>query len=436
MPAEPARAFRAWLRVLSGGVLSGWLALAGCSRSGPPDAGPAMGPAVVGTQLADAGVLPAQVRPDGGPAAPSTADAGGGAGAGAGSAAGAAPAPADAAAPAMDAGAPAMDAGPGASADAGGDAGAGAGDACERLDPAQPPQALMLSGNLGTHDPSIIAAGGRYYVFQTGPGIPTKSSSDLLSWSAGPAVFSSNPAWIAQQVPGASDLWAPDISFFGGQYHLYYAASTFGSNHSCIGHATRTSLSSGSWSDHGAVICSNASGQNDNWNAIDPNAALDQSGTPWLVFGSFWSGIKAVRLDTSGARADDQLHALATRQSASGAIEAPYVVHHCGYYYLFTSFDQCCKGADSTYNIRVGRASSILGPYVDRDGTAMLQGGGTLVLQGGTRWRGPGHNAVLLTDHGAFNVYHSYDANNGGQSVLRISELVWDDQGWPVSGGP
>ena len=84
----------------------------------------------------------------------------------------------------------------------------------------------------------------------------------------------------------------------------------------------------------------------------------------------------------------------------------------------------------------VGRSDAITGPYQDRAGTAMLQGGGTLVLQGDTRWHGPGHNAVLLTDHGAYDIYHSYDANNNGQSFLRISELVWDDEGWPVSGGP
>jgi arabinan endo-1,5-alpha-L-arabinosidase len=318
--------------------------------------------------------------------------------------------------------------------DAGGSSDAGSN--CEHLDMARPPQSLALTGNLGTHDPSMIEADGQYYEFQTGPGIPTKTSTDLLAWRAGPNVFNGNPAWIAQQVSGATDLWAPDISFFGGVYHLYYAASTFGSNHSCIGHATRATLSSGAWADQGSVICSNAPGKTDDWNAIDPNAVVDAAGTPWLAFGSFWSGLKLIKLDSSGKRADDQLHAIATRTTNGGAIEAPYIVHHCGHYYLFASFDTCCKGVDSTYNIRVGRADDIAGPYMDRAGTAMLQGGGTQVLQSGTRWKGPGHNAVLLTSHGAFNVYHSYDANNNGQSFLRIAELAWDDAGWPVSGGP
>ena len=128
--------------------------------------------------------------------------------------------------------------------------------ACPRLDASHPPAVLALTGNLGTHDPALIAADGKYYLFQTGHDLPTKTSSDLLAWQGGSAVFSSNPSWIASAVPDATDLWAPDISNFGGSYHLYYAASSFGKNTSCIGHATRASLAAGAWTDHGSVVCS------------------------------------------------------------------------------------------------------------------------------------------------------------------------------------
>jgi arabinan endo-1,5-alpha-L-arabinosidase len=310
-------------------------------------------------------------------------------------------------------------------------------DRCEVgvFDPDNPPRALTLSGNLGAHDPVIIAAEGQYHYFSTGNGISVKTSPDLLRWTQRADVFPATPAWFEQLVPAYAprNIWAPDISYFGGQYHLYYSVSSFGSNRSCIGHATRASLTEGDWTDHENAFCSNQPGQNDNYNAIDPNVVLDPAGSPWLAFGSFWSGVKLIRLDLNGERTGSDLVALASR--GGGAIEAPFLVRRCGFYYLFVSFDACCQGADSTYNTRVGRSRELLGPYLDRNGTPMLEGGGTLVLAAGGDWVGPGHNAILIDGTRAYNVYHAYAASNGA-SQLRISELVWDTEGWPISGGP
>ncbi|WP_437816443.1 arabinan endo-1,5-alpha-L-arabinosidase [Sorangium sp. So ce1078] len=322
---------------------------------------------------------------------------------------------------------------------AGGTGGAGGGgDRCAEalLDPASPPAALRLSGNLGTHDPVAIQAGDRYYLFQTGDRIPMKISSNLMDWQDAGRVFDAKPAWLEATVQGVRDLWAPDISRFGDTYHLYYSASTFGSNKSCIGHATKASLDDREpWADRGPAICSN-DGTRDDWNAIDPNVAMDEDGTPWLVFGSFWSGIKMVKLTPSGERADAELHALASRPDAGGALEAPFIVRRCGFYYLFVSFDACCRGTDSTYKMAVGRSTSITGPYVDKEGREMRSGGGTVLVEGGGRWRGPGHNAVLFANDRAYNIYHAYDAEANGAPTLRISDLAWDSDGWPRSGGP
>jgi arabinan endo-1,5-alpha-L-arabinosidase len=328
--------------------------------------------------------------------------------------------------------------GVGGAAAGGGAGGSGApGDRCEvsRFDAAKPPKVLELTGNLGTHDPVVLEAAGKFFLFATGDNLAAKTSSDLLAWQAAPEPLprAARPAWVAEQVPGVSNLWAPDASYFGGRYHLYYSASTFGKNRSCIGHLTRASLTEGSWTDEGSVICSATS---DDYNAIDPNVIVDEAGTPWLAFGSFWSGIKLIELDERGARDGTSLTALASRPSASGALEAPFLVRRCGYYYLFTSWDSCCKGADSTYHVRVGRSRSLSEPFVDKDGKPLLQGGGSLVVQGGPRYKGPGHNAVLFTKDGSYNVYHAYDANDNGAPVLRIAELAWDEQGWPVSAGP
>lgn len=303
------------------------------------------------------------------------------------------------------------------------------------FDPNDPPEALVLTGSLGAHDPVIMAANGQYHYFATGGGISSKSSANLLTWANQGPVFATLPAWLQQLVPDFSgrSLWAPDISYFGGQYHLYYSVSSFGSNRSCIGHATRAALDAGEWTDRESVFCSNQPGQTDNFNAIDPNVIVDAAGTPWMAFGSFWSGIEMIRLNQEGNRDGTELLEIASR--GGGAIEAPFIVRRCGYYYLFVSFDRCCQGADSTYNTRVGRSSELAGPYVDKAGTPMLSGGGSLVLQAGGDWAGPGHNAILIEGTRAYNVYHAYAVTNGA-SQLRISELVWDSEGWPISGGP
>lgn len=296
------------------------------------------------------------------------------------------------------------------------------------------PGMLGLSGDISpVHDPAIIATATGFHLFATGQGIAVFESPDLLEWTETGQVFAVKPPWITTTDPGSPNhLWAPDVSQFGGQYHLYYSASRFGSNSSCIGHATSPSLEPANWVDDGAaVICSSGA---DNYNAIDPAAIIDEAGQPWLAFGSFWGGLKLIPLAMDGRRQGADIHSLATRSNT--AVEAPFIIRRDGFYYLFESVDFCCRGVDSTYRIMVGRSSTITGPYTDRVGTPLLSGGGTLVVEGDGRWRGPGHNAVLETATGTYNVYHAYDADRGGAPTLRIAEVSWTADGWPSSSGP
>jgi arabinan endo-1,5-alpha-L-arabinosidase len=308
--------------------------------------------------------------------------------------------------------------------------------------PPSAPPADPAGDVIGVTDPSIIHDGGAFYVFSSGVGVPILRSTDLTHWQAAGQVFAEVPAWAQAQVPGAGSIWAPDISYFGGAYHLYYAVSRYGTNRSVIGLATNATLDASSplyrWVDRGEVIASRPG--RSNWNAIDPQVTLDASGTPWLVFGSQWSGIKLAPLDPStgkllGGRGRRGLVGLAHRPGAR-PIEAPYLVRHDGAYYLFASFDLCCQGAASTYKIMVGRSSRIGGPYVDREGRPMSRGGGTLVLGGEGRYRGPGHNAVLTVGGRSWLVYHTYDALNAGTPRLQIRPLSWGADGWPVVGAP
>jgi arabinan endo-1,5-alpha-L-arabinosidase len=320
---------------------------------------------------------------------------------------------------------------------------------------ADPPQALKLEGDVaGAHDPSMILEGNTYYVFTTGRTksggqLAIRCSSDLTNWRLCGQVFDSVPAWIHERSPGTRDLWAPDISFSHGQYRLYYAYSLFGKNTSGIALATAKTLDPASpnygWHDEGLVLESKVE---DDYNAIDPNYVEDSEHHAWLAFGSFWSGIKMRSIDAASGKlseSDKTTYSLASRVRPADAppnppglpgnwqaVEAPFIVHRGGYYYLFTSFDLCCRGIKSTYRTVVGRAKSITGPYVDQEGVAMLQGGGTNLLTANARWLGPGGESILLRKHQPdLIVYHAYD-HETGKSQLQISTLEWKD-GWPAA---
>jgi arabinan endo-1,5-alpha-L-arabinosidase len=307
---------------------------------------------------------------------------------------------------------------------------------------------LPLEGDVSpVHDPVVIKEKGTYYVFCTGGRngqdvLPIRASPDMRTWKAAGFVFESLPDWAAREVPLARNAWAPDIAYFNGKYHLYYSVSSFGSRNSAIGLATTRTLDPASpdyrWTDEGMVLRSYQ--DKDDWNAIDPNLVLDGD-RAWLVWGSFWGGIKMRRIDPSSGKlsaADETMHALSSRpreQPINGSVEAPFIVRHGDYWYLFVSFDRCCRGAQSTYNVVVGRSRLVTGPYLDRSGKPMSEGGGTLVLEATTpTWRGPGHPAIFSEGGKDYMFFHAYFGEGRGPgSALQISTMVWED-GWPKVG--
>jgi arabinan endo-1,5-alpha-L-arabinosidase len=240
-------------------------------------------------------------------------------------------------------------------------------------------------------------------------------------------------------------MWAPDIVYHNDEYYLYYSVSAFGKNTSCIGVATNKTLDPKEpdfkWVDHGKVIQS-IPGKND-WNAIDAAIAFDDDGEPWMSFGSFWGGLKLVKLDDDlkTLAQPEEWYTIAKRprsletdesDAGDGAIEAPFIFKKNGYYYLFVSFDYCCRGAESTYKIMVGRAKNIEGPYIDKEGKSMLNGGGSLVLKGNDDWHAIGHNAAYTFDGIDYLVCHGYDAHDNARQKLIIREIKWDNDDWPV----
>jgi arabinan endo-1,5-alpha-L-arabinosidase len=300
-----------------------------------------------------------------------------------------------------------------------------------------------LTGDTRIHDPSIIELGSAYVAFGTGEqgryrgAIRAKTSPDGVNWTDAGPVGEGVPDWAEEKVGyRPHNIWAPSISQRAGVFSLYYSVSSFGINTSAIGLMTNNSLNPASpgqgWQDQGLVLMSDI---RDDFNAIDPFRIDTSDGHAFLSFGSFWSGIKLRELAPETGKlinADTPIISLAGRQG--GAIEASSILEHEGKFYLFVSFDQCCKGVASTYNIRVGRADTIVGPYLDRDGKQMLRGGGSLLLASSGRFFGPGGQEAVKTSKGEMLAYHYYDAAEAGAAKLQFSPIGWSPDGWPELG--
>ena len=299
------------------------------------------------------------------------------------------------------------------------------------------------------HDPTMVKEGDWYYLAITGDAatgrdyLPMKRSLDLIHWEQLPPVFTQLPDDVlaaigATQADAPRDAWAPDLSWTGSEWRLYYSVSRFGTTSSVTALATSESLDPSSpdygWVDRGIVLETEPGAD---YNAIDANYVADAEGRAWLTFGSFFSGLKIVELDpTTGKLAPDaQVLDLARRPINFNPIEGPSILAKDGWYYLFVAFDYCCRGAESDYRVMVGRSRSITGPYVDKAGVSMLAGGGTEVLRGYNEFQGTGHPDVFSSGGVDYLVNHYYDALSDPTPRLNVRALGWDG-GWPTVGDP
>lgn len=304
---------------------------------------------------------------------------------------------------------------------------------------------IVSAKQVEVHDPVMAKEGDTYYVFSTGPGITYYESKDLVNWQLSGRVFKDQPSWAQRVAPGFDGhLWAPDIIHKDGLFYLYYSVSAFGKNTSAIGVTVNKTLNPKAkdylWIDQGIVLQSVP--ERDDWNAIDPAIIKDENNEYWMSFGSFWAGLKLVKLDDDLVRLaqPQEWYSIAARPrdpdaliegEKNGAVEAPFIFHKNDFYYLFVSFDKCCRAANSDYNVRVGRASSVTGPYLDKNGKDLKQGGGSMVIAGNQDWPGLGHNAAYTFDGKDYLVLHAYESADKGIQKLRILPMSWQD-GWPV----
>nr|WP_236070542.1 arabinan endo-1,5-alpha-L-arabinosidase [Streptomyces polyasparticus] len=293
------------------------------------------------------------------------------------------------------------------------------------------PNPGVLTGDIAVHDPSMVKTPSGYVLYSTHNGIEARTSTDRTHFKRAGSAFTNLPSWWATYSKDRSP-WAPDVSYHGGKYLMYYAVSSFGSTHSAIGFASSPSGQPGTWTDHGIVHSTTTSS---GYNAIDPNLFVDRDGKWWMSLGSWSSGIKMIRLDPSTGKqyaGDRTLYSIAARPTGSKAVEGPAVVRRGAYYYLFASYDVCCAGVNSTYKIKVGRAGSPTGPYIDKNGVRMTAGGGSEVLATHGRYIGPGGQSVLPDSDGDLLVYHYYDGQDNGAPKLGVNLLNWSG-GWPTA---
>lgn len=337
--------------------------------------------------------------------------------------------------------------------------------------------------NPDAHDPVMACENGKYYLFGTGMGVSVMSSDDMKTWKMEKPVFqaiyqptppgtpegrfvprvldrgnSTIPGWALDSIRNYSGhTWAPDISYHDGKWLLYYSCSSFGKNGSGIGLATNKSLDPASpdfkWEDQGPVIISHQ--HVNNYNCIDPNLIVDDKGTPWLTFGSFWDGIQLVKLKKDYQTLDGQPKTISRRigrkitldeidniehytiegndtiEAGENAVEAPFIIKNGKYYYLFVSFDYCCRGEKSTYRTVVGRSKKVEGPYVDSKGVPMAKGGGDTIIGPNDEFFGAGHNSAYKFGEQWYFVSHAYVKAENGRAKLLIRKMSFQN-GWPV----
>ncbi len=285
------------------------------------------------------------------------------------------------------------------------------------------------------HDPVLAYENGTYYLYCTGHGITQMTSTDRKQWTLyrdGVLKNEQVPAWSHDSVPGFENhIWAPDVIKYRKKWYLAYSCSTFGKNTSAIGLLSNTSLANkDGWKDEGCIIASK--GKRDNWNAIDPNFIIDDKGNPWMTWGSFWDGIKLIPLDkTMHVKKGAKPMTIARRHAETNAIEAPFIIKHGNYYYLFVSWDYCCRGIKSTYRVAMGRSKQVAGPYLDKEGKDMREGGGYLLIEGDKKeFEAMGHSSAYSFPDGDFFFCHGYSIEKDGASILVEKKIHWTDDGW------
>lgn len=271
------------------------------------------------------------------------------------------------------------------------------------------------------HDPStIMECEGKYYTLGTGGG--GLISEDGWTWHGG-----------AERPGGGA---APDAIRIGDRYLVVYGATGGGlgggHNGKILTMWNKTlDPTSPDFKFTEPILVAQSDGVEDN-DAIDPGLLLDPNdGRLWCSYGTYFGFIRLIELDPQTGKRVEGNKAI----DIAIDCEATDLEYRDGWYYLLGTHGTCCDGANSTYNIVVGRSREITGPYLDNMGREMLKGGGKMVVAARDRLIGPGHFGRFVQEEGVekMSCHYEADLDQSGRSVLGILPLLWQD-GWPVAG--
>lgn len=290
---------------------------------------------------------------------------------------------------------------------------------------------LANPGNIPVHDPNIILHNEQYYLFKGGVNIPIFKSANVSGpWEKFGTVLAGDSI-----IPKTNRTrpWAPTTIEKDGTFYCYYTVSAKGSRDSAIGVATTTSLDGSPWTDHGVLINTGTGAGSGVWpytitNAIDASVVFDRdSGQAYLNYGSFWHDIWQVPLEDDllsvrDGEAPDAVQLTFIPRAKTKPEEGVWVSFRDGFYYAWFSHGNCCNfkngfpGRGKEYSIRVGRSRSVRGPFEDKTGKSLLEGGGTVVYGSnhGAVYA-PGGLGVLPGNNDSMDIlYYHYLNTSGG----------------------
>ncbi|PLN80496.1 endo-1,5-alpha-L-arabinosidase [Aspergillus taichungensis] len=309
---------------------------------------------------------------------------------------------------------------------------------------------LPNQGNVRTHDPNIVEYNNAFYMYKGGVHLPIHKAPALDGpWEMVGTVLD-GPSIVEKG--NSNRPWAPTTIERNGRFYCFYTVSSRSNRDSAIGVASSDNPEGGGWKDHGALISTQKGPRADIWpytvsNAIDASYIEDQdTHKPYLLFGSFWHGIFQVPLADDLLSVEDKDHPDAKNlvylpKGKRKPDEGSFMSYHEPYYYLWFSHGKCCyfdgdlPKAGEEYSIRVGRSRNVRGPFVDRDGVKLSEGGGSVVYgsNNGVTYA-PGGLGVLPGNSSVPSdilYYHYLNASMSlDEAYLGYSYLSYED-GWP-----